>query len=120
MAVATSLSGEGMQPLLKVEKLVKSYERKNIAGSREKLLALDGVSFAVAEGTTLAVVGESGSGKSTLGLCITCLEIPPSGSIWFEGRDIVTLAESESQRLHPHIQLQFHHPSNSLTTPYHM
>ncbi len=114
MEVETSLSGQGMQPLLKVEKLVKSYERKNIAGSREKLLALDGVSFAVAEGTTLAVVGESGSGKSTLGLCITCLESPTSGSIWFEGRDIVALAESERRRLRPQIQLIFQDPSNSL------
>ncbi len=114
MEVETSLSGQGMQPLLKVEKLVKSYERKNVAGSREKLPALDGVSFAVAEGTTLAVVGESGSGKSTLGLCISCLESATSGSIWFEGRDIVALAESEKRRFRPQIQLIFQDPSNSL------
>jgi len=39
-----------MQPLLKVEKLVKGYESNNVAGAREKLLALDGVSFAIARG----------------------------------------------------------------------
>ena len=103
-----------MQPLLRVEKLVKCYERQNVFGSREKLLALDGVSFAVAQETTLAVVGESGSGKSTLGFCISCLEIPTSGSIWFEGRDIVVLAESERRKLRPQIQLIFQDPSNSL------
>src|SRR5467141_4040872 len=114
MEVETPQSSQNMQPLLRVEKLVKCYERQNVFGSREKLLALDGVSFAVAQETTLAVVGESGSGKSTLGFCISCLEIPTSGSIWFEGRDIVVLAESERRKLHPQIQLIFQDPSNSL------
>src|SRR6267378_1664711 len=103
-----------MQPLLKVEKLVKSYESNNVAGAREKLLALDGVSFAIARGTTLAVVGESGSGKSTLGFSIACLEIPTSGSIWFEGRDMVALTEDERRQVRPQIQLIFQDPSNSL------
>src|SRR5437016_6708304 len=114
MEVETPQSSQNMQPLLRVEKLVKCYERQNVFGSREKLLALDGVSFAVAQETTLAVVGESGSGKSTLGFCISCLEIPTSGSIWFEGRDIVVLAESERRKLRPQIQLIFQDPSNSL------
>ena len=102
-----------MQPLLEVEKLVKTYEQKH-AGSREKVRALDGVSFAVREGTILAVVGESGSGKSTLGFCISCLESPTSGSIWFEERDIVALAEAEKRKMRPRIQLIFQDPSNSL------
>jgi dipeptide transport system ATP-binding protein len=114
MEVETSRGGHTMQPLLKVEKIVKAYYAKNAAGSREKLLALDGVSFAIAQGGTLAVVGESGSGKSTLGSCISCLEIPTSGSIWFEGRDIVALAEGERRRVRPRIQLIFQDPSNSL------
>lgn len=103
-----------MQPLLRVEKLVKTYERKHAAVSREKVRALDGVSFAVVQGTTLAIVGESGSGKSTLGFCISCLGIPTSGSIWFEERDIVALAETERRKIRPRIQLIFQDPSNSL------
>src|SRR5882724_8014964 len=114
MEVETSLDSFNMQPLLKVEKLAKSYPRKNVAGSREELFALDGVSFAVAQGATLAVVGESGSGKSTLGFCISCLEMPTSGSIWFEGKDIVALAEKERRQVRPKIQLIFQDPSNSL------
>src|SRR6267143_3011253 len=114
MEVETSQSGQNMQPFLRVENLVKCYEGQNVVGSREKLLALDGVSFAVAQETTLAVVGESGSGKSTLGFCISCLDIPTSGSIWFEGRDIVALAENERRKVRPRIQLIFQDPSNSL------
>lgn len=103
-----------MQPLLKVERLTKAYKGKNRTGSHQEMLALDDVSFAIAPGTTVAVVGESGSGKSTLALCISCLEIPTSGSIWFEGKDIVAIAERERRRIRPRIQLIFQDPSNSL------
>jgi len=103
-----------MQPLLKVENLVKRYAKRSLAGAREELSALDGLSFTILPGTTLAVVGESGSGKSTLGLCVACLEYPTSGSIWFEGRDIVELAEDERRRLRPQIQLIYQDPATSL------
>jgi peptide/nickel transport system ATP-binding protein len=103
-----------MQPLIKVEKLVKRYARRNLAGGRQELIALDGVSFEFLPGTTLAVVGESGSGKSTLALCLACLEEPTSGNIWFEGRDILKLAERERREIRPQIQLIFQDPANSL------
>ena len=103
-----------MEPILRVEKLVKRYVRKNSLGSNEELLALDGVSFAVTQGTTFALVGESGSGKSSLGFCISCLESPTTGSIWFEGRDITVLTENERRHIRPQLQLIFQDPSNSL------
>jgi peptide/nickel transport system ATP-binding protein len=107
-------SDQDMLPLLKVENLVKRFAKRSLAGSREELLALDGVSFTILPGTTLAVVGESGSGKSTLALCVACLEYPTSGSIWFEGRDIVKLAENDRRELRPQIQFIFQDPANSL------
>src|SRR5258708_14811231 len=103
-----------MQPLLKVENLVKRYAQRSLAGTWEELSALDGLSFAILPETTLAVVGESGSGKSTLALCVACLEYPTSGRIWFEGRTIVTLAEDERRRLRPQIQLIYQDPATSL------
>jgi ABC-type glutathione transport system ATPase component len=103
-----------MQSILKVENVVKRYARRNAAGGREDLLALDGVSFEVLPGTTLAVVGESGSGKSTLALCLACLEDPTSGSVWYEGKDIIKLAEKERREIRPQIQLIFQDPANSL------
>jgi peptide/nickel transport system ATP-binding protein len=103
-----------MQPLLRTENLVKRYLRKKLAGPREELLALDGVSFSISQGTTLAVVGESGSGKSTLAFCLASLERPTSGSIWFGGKDIAKLADKELRLVRPKIQLIFQDPANSL------
>ena len=114
MEVKTSFNDSDMPPLLRIDKLVMRYDRRNLSGAREVLFALDGASFAVARGTTLAIVGESGSGKSTLAFCISCLEQPTSGSIWFEGTDIIGLAESDRRQVRPQIQLIFQDPSNSL------
>jgi ABC-type glutathione transport system ATPase component len=110
----SSPSEHGMQTLLKVENLVKRYARRSLAGTRGELLALDGVSFTILPGTTLAVVGESGSGKSTLASCVACLEYPTSGSVWFEGSDIVKLTQNERREIRPQIQLIFQDPANSL------
>jgi peptide/nickel transport system ATP-binding protein len=103
-----------MQPLLRVEKLVKHYPAGRTAPSKDKLAALDGVSLSIAAGETLAIVGESGSGKSTLALCIACLEPPTSGNIWFEGIDVAPLTEHQQRLFRPQIQLVFQDPSSSL------
>ena len=103
-----------MQPLLKAENLVKRYAKRSLAGAREELLALDGVSFTIFPGTTLAVVGESGSGKSTLASCLACLESPTAGNIWFEGKDLVKLGERARRQVRPQIQLIFQDPASSL------
>ena len=114
MKVEASAGSQNMPSLLKVENLVKCYARRNLAGMREELLALNGVSFTVLPGTTLAVVGESGSGKSTLASCLACLESPTSGKIWFEGKDIVKVEERVRRQLRPQIQLIFQDPASSL------
>ena len=69
--------------LLKVDNLVKHF--KTNAG---RVKAVDGVSFEVFAGETLALVGESGCGKSTLGRLILRLIEPTSGTILLEGEDL--------------------------------
>jgi len=103
-----------MQPLLKVENLNKTYARRSLASGRNEVRALDGVSFSIFPGTTLAIVGESGSGKSTLALCLACLESPAAGSIWFEDADIVKFGEKQRRAVRRRIQLIFQDPANSL------
>ena len=66
--------------------------------------AVDGISFSMQAGETLAVVGESGSGKSVTALALTrLLATPParlvSGAIAFEGRDVLQLPDSELRAL---------------------
>jgi peptide/nickel transport system ATP-binding protein len=101
-------------PVLRVENLAKRYAKRRLGGRREELFALNDVSFSILPGTTLAVVGESGSGKSTLALCVACLELPTTGNIWFEGKEIVKLAKRDRREICPQIQLIFQDPANSM------
>src|SRR5258708_2230333 len=114
MKIEASGSSQNMPPLLKAENLVKRYATGSLAGAREEVLALDGVSFTIFTGTTLAVVGESGSGKSRLASCLACLESPTAGNIWFEGKDLVKLGERARRQVRPQIQLIFQDPASSL------
>ena len=77
-------------PALEVENLARWYdvsppwlERVVARRPRQTLRAVDGVSFAVARGTTLAIVGESGCGKSTVAKLVTGLQRPTAGEVRF-------------------------------------
>ena len=104
---------KNVQPLIQVENLVKTYLGSRLTGQRENVRALDGLSFSIFSGTTLAIVGESGSGKSSLGSCLACLEKPTSGLIRFEEREILQLSEKDLRGVRRKIQLIFQDPANS-------
>jgi ABC-type glutathione transport system ATPase component len=91
--------------LLSVEDLVVDY------GS---FRAVDGVSFEVAKGSTLAVVGESGCGKSTIAKAIVRLLTPTSGRIKVDGTDIARLSERAMRPYRSRIQMVFQDPYGSL------
>ncbi|MCX9155443.1 dipeptide ABC transporter ATP-binding protein [Niveibacterium sp. 24ML] len=76
--------------------------------------ALDGVSFGVMAGRTLAVVGESGCGKSTLARQITMLESPTSGSLTLEGIALADASKTQLAQLRPKVQMVFQNPYASL------
>jgi len=76
--------------------------------------ALDGVSFRLGAGRTLAVVGESGCGKSTLARLTTMLEAPTAGSLRIEDRDVVGVDADERKRLRRNVQMVFQNPFASL------
>ena len=78
------------------------------------LKALDGASFTLERGKTLAVVGESGCGKSTLARLITMIEQPTAGSLNIAGEEIVGASAQTLKALRPKVQIVFQNPYGSL------
>jgi ABC-type oligopeptide transport system ATPase subunit len=104
-------------PLLEIRNLTKVFplgESVLGGGAKGEVRAVDDVSFHIESGETLGLVGESGSGKSTLGRLVLRLIEPTSGSISFEGRDLLAASHSEMRRLRRDMQIIFQDPFGSL------
>ncbi len=104
-----------MTALLEVEGLTKHYLGSGpLAGGRHALRAVDGVSFAIEAGQTLALVGESGSGKTTTAQMVLLLEKPTAGIIRFRGSDIAHARRAALRDYRQSVQAVFQDPYSSL------
>jgi len=104
-------------PLLQAEHLVKSFASGQNAfgvGNGAWVRAVNDVSLAIEAGETLGLVGESGSGKSTLGRMLLRLIEPDSGTVRFDGNDVLAAGGSELRRLRRDMQIIFQDPVGSL------
>lgn len=104
-------------PLLEARNLTKIFPLGESAfggGAQGEVRAVDDVSLEIHAGETLGLVGESGSGKSTLGRLVLRLIEPTSGSVRFEGKDVLTAGRAELRQLRRHMQIIFQDPFGSL------
>ena len=105
-----------INPLLDVRELSLVYPRRHtmLGTHTGATRAVDDVSFTIQAGETLALVGESGSGKSSLARAILRLVEPTSGTILFDGADLLALDRPALRRMRRHFQIVFQDPGPAL------
>jgi len=81
-------------PIVKLEKATKTYKQ-----GLEEVHAVDGLSLEIQKGSFASLCGPSGSGKTTVLNLIGGLDIPSSGKIWIEGRNLADLTRTELARM---------------------
>ncbi len=104
------------EPLLRVTGLSRHFamRRSWFRAAPPPLRAVDGVSFEIAAGETLAVVGESGCGKSTIALMVAGLLGMTSGEIDFAGRDVGSMSPRQRRAMRRELQIVLQDPGESL------
>lgn len=113
---AATESPNGKETLLKVDNLVKHFPVR--AGVLQRVVAwvkaVDGVTFEIRKGETFGLVGESGCGKTTVGRSILNLIPPTSGTVVFDGKDVLAARGASLKRLRREMQIIFQDPAGSL------
>ena len=105
-----------MSALLRVENLVKHFPIQKGLFSREQSVvhAVDGLSFEINAGDTMALVGESGCGKSTVGRLVLRLLEATAGKVWIDGEEHMALPPERMRATRRHLQMIFQDPYSSL------
>ncbi|MFZ9483782.1 MAG: ABC transporter ATP-binding protein [Ilumatobacteraceae bacterium] len=104
-------------PVLEVSNLTKHFTVKSAKGLRvirRTVQAVSDVSLTVGTGQTVGLVGESGSGKTTVGRCVLRLIEPTSGSVKFQGEELVGMKADRLRGLRRQMQIVFQDPYASL------
>ncbi|MES2101944.1 MAG: ABC transporter ATP-binding protein, partial [Pseudomonadota bacterium] len=104
--------------IIEASALTKSFWLHSGVFGRKEFRAVKGASFKLRQGHTLGVVGESGSGKTTMGLALLRLHEPSggpvTGSVTFDGIDLLALSKADMLPMRKRIQVVFQNPYASL------
>ncbi|UCJ16913.1 ABC transporter ATP-binding protein [Pseudomonas sp. MM211] len=104
-----------MTTVLTARQLTRHYSvSQGLFKPNATVQALNGVSFQLEAGKTLAVVGESGCGKSTLARALTLIEEPSSGSLQIAGNEVNGASAQTRKQLRRDVQMVFQNPYASL------
>jgi dipeptide transport system ATP-binding protein len=115
MSGAAASAGAPGAPMMEARDVRRHYEAGGgMFASRGVVKAVDGVSFTLHPGRTLAIVGESGCGKSTLARVATLLEPPSSGELLIDDNPTAAAPASERRSLRLAVQMVFQNPYGSL------
>jgi len=106
----------GRTPLVEIRDLVTRFDLKGgvFGGVTGRVHAVEGVSFDIFPGETLALVGESGCGKSTVARSIMQLDKPQSGSIRYQGKEMIGAGRTTVAGFRREVQMVFQDPFSSL------
>ena len=105
------------RPLLEVAELQRYFQLRRkggLFGTKALLKAVDGITFTVEKGETLGIVGESGCGKTTAARLVLNMVAPTSGSVVFNGREILGLSPPDWRALRREMQYVFQDPLGAL------
>jgi oligopeptide/dipeptide ABC transporter ATP-binding protein len=108
----------GRDELIVVNQLGKTFSNSSgwsLGRGSGGVRAVDGASFTVGRGETLALVGESGCGKSTLGRLLLRLIEPTEGHVLMGGKNLIDLGRSEMRAMRARMQMIFQDPFGSLS-----
>src|SRR5258708_3491420 len=117
MTIEQQATGSPKQPLISLENLELSFERRRGLRGKQVTRVLDKVSLSIGRGEIVAIVGESGSGKTTLGKAMLRL-YKPMGRILYSNRNLVDLNERQLRPFRRGLQMIFQDPLSSFNPRY--
>jgi peptide/nickel transport system ATP-binding protein len=108
--------GQYEQPLLRVVDLTKTFvSRQGFLGQlKTEFQAVKQVTFDIMQGETLGLVGESGCGKTTLSRMLLGLIPATSGSVWYDGQDLMAASKAQWREVRKDLQIIFQDPYSAL------
>ena len=101
----------GQNALMCATDLKKTFLSRRLGA--EQVIAVNGVTLSLARGSCLGLVGETGSGKSTLARLLLRLTDPDSGSITFDGADLLSISQQGLRQFRAQAQIVFQDPYDS-------